>query len=206
MRSSESRPPGADPAPERIRAMLEESARVKQALAQEAPRIARAAALLAGALGRGGKALLFGNGGSAADAQHIAAEWTGRLRDDRRAFPAIALGTSSAELTALGNDYGFEHVFARLVAAHGVAGDLALGISTSGNSENVLRGLDEARERGLATVALTGASGGKLHGRADVVIGVPSDDTPRIQEGHIALLHAMCEEAERALFPERAAE
>lgn len=190
-------------APERVRAILEESARVKRALADEgAEPIARAAGLLVAAFERGGRALLFGNGGSAADAQHIAAEWTGRLHRERAALPAIALTANTSELTCLGNDYGFERIFARLVEAHGREGDVALAISTSGNSPNVIAGVDAARGRGLTTVGLLGRGGGKLASRVDLAIVVPSDDTQRIQESHIAIGHALCELVDEALFPE----
>ncbi len=186
-----------------VRASLEAGARVKRDLAAcQAAEIARAGERLAAALGAGRKALIFGNGGSAADAQHIAAEWTGKLGPDRAAMPAIALTANTSDLTAIGNDYGFDHVFARLVEAHGVEGDVAIGLSTSGNSANVLAALDTARERGLATLALTGRDGGKLPGRADLVFVVPSDDTQRIQEAHIAILHCIAEVVDRLLFPE----
>lgn len=199
--------PGAHAASEsraaRARWLLEESARVKQALAaQTAPAIARAAELLVECLGQGGKALLFGNGGSAADCQHIAAEWTGRLSRERQALPALALTANSSELTCLGNDYGFERIFARLVEAHGRSGDVAIAISTSGNSPNVLAAVDEARARGLRTIALTGRGGGKLAGRVELALVVPSDDTQRIQESHIAIGHVLCELVDEALFPE----
>ncbi len=199
--------PGAHAASEsraaRARWLLEESARVKQALAaQTAPAIARAAELLVECLGQGGKALLFGNGGSAADCQHIAAEWTGRLSRERQALPALALTANSSELTCLGNDYGFERIFARLVEAHGRSGDVAIAISTSGNSPNVLAAVDEARARGLRTIALTGRGGGKLAGRVELALIVPSDDTQRIQESHIAIGHVLCELVDEALFPE----
>jgi D-sedoheptulose 7-phosphate isomerase len=186
----------------RVRELLEESARVKRALAAAAAgRIARAAAIVTECLGRGGKALLFGNGGSAADCQHIAAEWTGRLSRERAPLPAVALTTNTSELTCLGNDYGFEHVFARLVQAHGREGDVAIAISTSGNSPNVLAGVDEARTRRLRTIGLTGRGGGKLAGRVELALVVPSDDTQRIQEAHIAIGHVICELVDDALFP-----
>lgn len=188
----------------RVRALLEESARVKRALAEaHAQAIADAAARIAGSLRAGGRALLFGNGGSAADALHVAAELCGRLGRERPGLPALALGANPAELTALANDYGFERVFARLVEAHGRPGDVAIAISTSGNSPNVLAGVDEARARGLATLALVGGDGGKLAARADLAIVVPSRDTQRIQEAHIAIGHALAELVEDALFPVR---
>lgn len=193
---------GFDPAAQ-VRACLAESARLHDVLAErQADAIARGAEIVAGALEAGRKVLLFGNGGSSADAQHIAAEWTGRLGVERPPLPAIALAASPAELTAIGNDYGFERVFARLVEAHGEPGDVAIGLSTSGTSPNVLAGLEEARRGGLATLALTGRDGGKLPGRADLVLVVPSDDTQRIQEAHLAILHAICEVVDRLLYPE----
>ena len=186
-----------------IRAVLEESARVKLDLAREAaPEIARAAEWIAAAYRAGGKTLLFGNGGSAADAQHIACEFTGRLNRDRPALPAIALTANTSELTAIGNDYGFEQVFSRLIEAHGEEGDVAIAISTSGNSPNLLTAVDEARARRLRTIALLGRGGGKLADRVDLALVVPSDDTQRIQESHIALAHAIAEVVELLLFPE----
>jgi D-sedoheptulose 7-phosphate isomerase len=208
MRDSRSGPtpptPSVDVAAARVRALLEESARVQQALAaSHAEAIARAAGVLAEAFGAGGKALLFGNGGSAADALHIAAEWCGRLGRDRPALPALALPANTAELTAVANDYGFEQIFARGIAAHGRPGDVALAISTSGDSPNVLAAVDEARTRGLRTLALAGKGGGKLASRVELAIVVPSDDTQRIQEAHIAIGHALAELVEDALFPAR---
>ena len=182
-----------------VRAALAESVRVKQALLESALEpIAAAAERVAACLSGGGRVLLFGNGGSAADAQHIAAEWVGRYVRDRRPLAAIALGVSPAETTAVANDYGFERVFARGVEAHGRAGDVVIALSTSGNSPNVLAGVEAARAAGLFTVALTGKSGGLLAGIADVAIRVPSDETPRIQESHIAICHAICEVVEAA--------
>jgi D-sedoheptulose 7-phosphate isomerase len=147
----------------RVRKILEDSARVKRALAEQgAAEIAAAAAILVGTFRAGGKLLLFGNGGSAADAQHLAAELTGRFRRERAALPAIALTANTSDLSALGNDYGFEHVFSRLVAAHGRGGDAALAISTSGKSPNVLEAVREARKLGMRTIGLTGRGGGEL--------------------------------------------
>jgi len=187
-----------------VRAMLCESARVKQELAEQASSsIARAAALLVDAFRSGGKALLFGNGGSAADAQHLAAEWTGRLRGERRGLPAIALTANTSELTAIGNDYGFDRIFARLVEAHGNPGDVAIALSTSGNSPNVLAGVAEARARGLRTIGLSGRRGGKLAPAVELALLVPSDDTQRIQESHITIGHVLAELVEQALFPRR---
>lgn len=184
----------------RVRAMLEESADVKRALAVEAAApIARAAEIVGACLRRGGKILLFGNGGSAADAQHLAAEWTGRLRGERAAFPAIALTANTSELTALGNDYGFERVFARLIEAHGREGDVAWALSTSGNSLNVLAAVETARQRGLHTIGLTGRRGGKLAPRVDIALCVPSEDTQRVQEAHITIAHVVADLVEEML-------
>ena len=184
-----------------VRAQLEESARVKQALASHAADdVVRAAGLLIDAFAEG-EALLFGNGGSASDAQHIAAEWCGRFSRERPALPAIALPANPSDLTAIGNDYGFDQVFRRLLQAHGRSGDVALAISTSGNSPNVLAAVDEARERGLRTIGLLGKGGGKLAGRVEVAVIVPSDDTQRIQESHIAIAHVLGQLVDDTLFP-----
>jgi len=191
---------------ERVRAALGTSIRVKQELlTTSAAAIARIGTEVAETFAGGGKILLFGNGGSASDAQHIAAEWVGRYLHERRPLPAVALGASSSEVTAISNDYGFDRVFARGVEAHGRPGDLALALSTSGNSPNVLAAVEAARERGLVTVALTGKGGGQLAGLADLVVRVPSDETPRIQESHIAICHAICEVVDDALHADEAA-
>ena len=189
---------------ERVRAALDSSIRVKQELlATSAAAIARVGCAVADTFVRGGKILLFGNGGSASDAQHIAAEWVGRYLHERRPLPAIALSANSSEVTAIANDYGFDQVFARAVEAHGQPGDLALALSTSGNSPNVLAAVETAAELGLRTVALTGKGGGQLAGLVDWAIRVPSDETPRIQESHIAICHAICEVVDDALRRER---
>ncbi len=194
--------PGAAQRIATVRAQLAESARLKEALAAEqAPQIAQAAEILIECFARGGKVLLFGNGGSASDAQHLAAEWTGRLRRERPGLPALALTANSSDLTAIGNDYGFERVFARQLEAHGRAGDVALAISTSGDSPNVLAAVEAARRRGLHVIALAGKGGGKLAGHADVAIVVPSRDTQRIQECHIAIAHVLADLVDDALFP-----
>jgi D-sedoheptulose 7-phosphate isomerase len=183
-----------------VRERLRESGAVIAALLEsDAPaRVAEAAAVVAEAIAAGGKLLTFGNGGSAADAQHIAAELVGRYVLDRAALPAVALAENSSTVTAVANDYSYEEVFKRHVEGLGRPGDVALGISTSGGSENVVRGLAAARERGLRTIAFTGASGGRLAAAADICVRVPSDDTPHIQEGHTVLAHALCELVERA--------
>lgn len=191
-----------DDAVTRVRALLEASARVKRDMTTQAEAVAAAAGLVADAFREGHKVLLFGNGGSAADAQHIAAEWCGRLSRERAPLPAIALTANTSDLTALANDYGFEEVFARLVRAHARAGDVAIAISTSGNSPNVLRGVEEARKLEVHSVALSGRGGGKLAAMVDCALVVPSSDTQRIQEAHITLGHIIAELVDDALFPE----
>jgi len=188
-----------------VRATLEASARVKLAVAATlAAPIARAAEAIAAAYRAGGKTLLFGNGGSAADAQHIAAEWVGKLGPERAALPSIALSANSSDLTAIGNDYGFERVFARGIEAHGRAGDVAIAISTSGNSPNVIAAVEEAQRRRLRTIGLLGKGGGKLAPLVELPLVVPSSDTQRIQECHIAIGHAIAELVDCLLFPELA--
>jgi D-sedoheptulose 7-phosphate isomerase len=180
-----------------------ESHRVKAQFFQEnRDPIARTVEIIAQGLRQGRKMLLFGNGGSAADAQHLAAEMIGKFGPHRSALPAIALSTDTSVLTAVGNDYGFERVFARQIEALGQRGDTAIGISTSGNSPNVLLALDVARSQGLFTVGFTGETGGHMQDRAEILFRVPSRETPRIQETHIMLGHIICELIDRELFPE----
>ncbi len=155
---------------------------------------------LVGCFRAGGKVLLAGNGGSAADAQHIAAEFVSRLKFDREALPSIALTTDSSILTAIGNDYGFEKLFERQVSAHGRPGDVFVGITTSGRSPNVLRGFSKARAMGLRTIGLCGAQGIQEPGLCDIEIRVPSTETTKIQEGHIVVAHILCGIVENALF------
>jgi D-sedoheptulose 7-phosphate isomerase len=157
------------------------------------PVIDRVANLLIETLMSGHKILLFGNGGSAADSQHIAAELVGKLMVKRRALPAIALTTDSSNLTALANDFGVESIFQRQVEALGQSGDVAIGISTSGHSSNVLAAIRTARQKGLKTVAFTGRDGGSLGSLVDYAITVPSESTQRIQEAHITIGHILCE-------------
>ena len=160
--------------------------------------VAAAAAAIAAALQQGNAVLTFGNGGSAADAQHFAAEMVGRYERDRQAWPAIALTTDTSALTAVGNDYGFDRVFARQIEALGREGDVAIGISTSGNSPNVLRGLEAAKARGLVTIALTGR-GGAAGTIAAHHIAVEEPRTSRVQEVHATVLHVICELVEQEL-------
>jgi len=174
-----------------------ESASVKQQFAREhADRIVQVAILIAKVFRDGHKVLLFGNGGSATDAAHIAAEFVGRYKRERAPLPAIALGTDIAAITSIANDYGYDELFARQVRAHGQKGDLAIAISTSGNSPNVLKGVAAARECGMTTIAWTGGTGGKLAGLVDYPFVVPSTVTARIQESHITLGHVLCELSE----------
>ena len=161
--------------------------------------VVRAAEVMAAAFAAGGKVLAFGNGGSAADAEHLVAELVGRFQRDRAGLAAVALTTASSTVTSVANDYGFERVFARQVEALGGRGDVAIGISTSGASANVLAAFAAARERGLRTIALTGRDGGALGRAAEVHINVPEPSTARVQEVQRTLIHALCEIVEAAL-------
>jgi D-sedoheptulose 7-phosphate isomerase len=161
--------------------------------------ITTAAERLAQCLRDGGKILLCGNGGSAADCQHLAAEFTGRFQAERAPLAALALTTDSSALTCIGNDYGFEHVFARQVQALGRRGDCLVGISTSGRSPNVLRAMAAARERGLSTIGLLGRDGGDIAPLCDLAVVVPGSDTARIQEAHLFIEHAWCALVEHTL-------
>jgi len=158
-----------------------------------------AAHAMSDALGAGKKLLVFGNGGSAADAQHLSAELVGRFQKERAAMPAIALTTDSSILTSVANDYSFKQVFARQLEALGQPGDVALGISTSGESPNVLAALQVARAKGLKTIALTGRDGGSVGAAADIHVNVPDQSTARVQEVHRTILHVMCEVIEESL-------
>ena len=185
-----------------IRRLFAESARARDVFLEEnADALARAVELVGDALAAERKVLLFGNGGSAADAQHIAAEFVGRFARERRALPALALTTDTSALTAIANDSGYEHVFARQVHALGVAGDVALAISTSGRSPNVLRAVEACRERGVRTIGLTGGDGGPLATMVEVSLRVSaSTHSARIQETHILVGHVICELVDRRLF------
>jgi D-sedoheptulose 7-phosphate isomerase len=155
--------------------------------------VVRAAEAIRRAHRDGGKVLIFGNGGSAADAQHMAAELVNRFQKERKALAALALTTDTSVLTSIGNDYTFDRVFERQVEALGRPGDVAFGITTSGDSPNVLRGIAAARECGMVTIALTGRDGGKAAGMADIHVNVPDGSTPRVQEVHLTLIHVICE-------------
>ncbi len=160
--------------------------------------ITQAVEMLVQALQQDRCVLVFGNGGSAADAQHVACELAGRFFVERKALRAMALTTDTSILTAVANDYGFERVFARQVEAYGAAGDVAIGISTSGHSQSVVAGLRAARELGMKTVALTGSGGGKCAELADILLDVPARLTPRVQEAHAVICHILCEFVEKA--------
>jgi D-sedoheptulose 7-phosphate isomerase len=164
------------------------------------PALNRAAEALIEAYLSGHKAIFFGNGGSAADAQHLAAEFLGRYLRERGPLPALALNTNTSAVTAIGNDYGYEQIFSRQLQALSCPGDVAVGISTSGNSRNVVEALIFARELGLFTIGLTGASGGIMRPLVNVLIDVPSEETPRIQECHILAGHAICDAVESAII------
>ena len=178
--------------------VLREAAAAHERMAANVAPVVTVAGAIAAALRQGRSVLVFGNGGSAADAQHFAAELVGRYEHERRAWPAIALTTDTSALTAIGNDYGFDRVFARQVEALGKAGDVAIAITTSGNSPNVLRAVEAANERGLTTVALTGR-GGEAGQIATHHIAVAEDRTARVQEVHATLLHVICELVEKQL-------
>lgn len=174
-------------------AAIAEHLSVIEALRGQQPVLEQIASEMAQALLRGNKVLWCGNGGSAADSQHLAAELVGRFRRERRAMASIALTTDTSILTAIGNDYGYEHVFRRQVEALCVEGDVVVGLSTSGNSRNVCLALEKARSLGAVTVAFTGAGGGAMKGVADLALCVDSKDTARIQEGHILCGHMLCD-------------
>lgn len=180
---------------EYIRANIRESIEAKERLLgneELLEKIGQAARLCMDAYQNGGRVLICGNGGSASDALHMAGELVGRYQMERRGVAAIVLNANTAVMTAISNDYDYENVFSRQVAALGKGGDVLFGISTSGNSANVVKAFHEAKKRNISTIGLTGASGGKMKQAADCLLNVPSDNTPRIQEMHILLIHAIC--------------
>lgn len=188
---------------DQFRRQIDASVRIKQALSADLQACIDVARELIRAYRGGHTMFLFGNGGSAADAQHIAAEFLGRFYIERRGLAAHALTVNTSALTAISNDYAFEQVFSRQLRALGAAGDVAVGISTSGNAANVVDGLAAGREMGIITVAMTGAGGGKAKELADHWVSVPSEDTPRIQEAHIMIGHIWSELVEAALFGQK---
>jgi D-sedoheptulose 7-phosphate isomerase len=185
-----------------IRRIAAESIALKQRFFEErAPLLVEVGRRMTECLRSGGKILTFGNGGSAADAQHLAGELVGRFQRDRPGLPALALTTDPSVITAIGNDMGYEAIFRRQVEAHGKAGDVAIGISTSGRSPNVVEAIRLARSRGLLTVAMTGGGGGRLDGLVHYLIDVPHHETARIQEVHGMVVHMLCQFVEEAMAP-----
>ena len=187
----------------RIPQSIQQSIAAKQAVLDNPEfmeRIQQAADMIVASLRGGGKIHFCGNGGSAADAQHLAAELSGRFYFDRPPLNAEALHCNTSYLTAVGNDYGYDLVFSRLLRGTAKAGDVIVGISTSGNSKNILNAFEVAKEMGVKIIAMTGETGGKMKGSSDILLNVPSTDTPRIQENHIMLGHIICELVESALF------
>ncbi|MGD0581538.1 MAG: D-sedoheptulose 7-phosphate isomerase [Bacteroidales bacterium] len=188
---------------ESIKRQIEQAIHVKEQILNDelfTSKIEQAAILCSDALRRGNKILLAGNGGSAADAQHIAAELVNRFGFDRPALAAVSLTTDSSVLTSISNDYGYNRIIARQVEAIGTRGDILIVISTSGSSENILEGISEAGKKGITTIGLTGRSGGRMKDSCDLMINVPSDETPRIQEAHIMIGHIICSIIETSLF------
>ncbi|MDD3581812.1 MAG: D-sedoheptulose 7-phosphate isomerase [Desulfobacca sp.] len=191
------------PLESRVKEFFTESARLKtQFIEEQGPLVVQAAQLLAASLRQGAKILIFGNGGSAADAQHLAAEFVNRFRIERPPLAALALTTDSSILTSIGNDYDFKEIFVKQIKALGQPGDVAWGISTSGTSANVVAALEVARQQGLKTIAVTGRDGGSMAAAADVALIVRSHDTPRIQEVHLTIGHVLCELVDYLLFPD----
>jgi D-sedoheptulose 7-phosphate isomerase len=189
---------------EQIKRLIEASIAVKQQVLEDElllQAVDKAVQLIVDCFGRGGRIYFCGNGGSAADAQHLAAEFSGRFYKDRKALAAEALHVNTSYLTAVGNDYGFDVIYARLVDGIMNPEDVLIGLSTSGNSANIVKAFEAARARGIATVAFTGLTGGILKSLTDCLINVPSADTPRIQESHILLGHIICQLAEEKIFP-----
>lgn len=189
-----------------IKRQIKESIAVKELILKDenlVRDIERAVRMVTDTYQQGGKTLLAGNGGSAADAQHIAGEFVSRFYFDRPGIPSISLSTDTSILTAIGNDYGFDRLFERQVQAQGQAGDTFIGITTSGNSENIVRALDMCRQKDIKTIILTGQSGGKVAALCDLCLKVPSSETPRIQESHILLGHIICCLVEENLFGNR---
>ena len=192
----------AFPLEREARAALRESARTLVALEkQNAPAVAAAAEVLLACFGNGGTVFFCGNGGSAADAQHLAAEFSGRYLVDRPGLPAVALTTNSSAVTAIGNDYGYDQVFSRQLEGLASRGDVLVAITTSGRSESIRRAVQVAHDLGLTVIGMTGAKGAAFAATCDVALITPSDVTPNIQEGHIAMGHAFCLLVERTLFP-----
>jgi D-sedoheptulose 7-phosphate isomerase len=188
---------------EQIKSIISASIEVKQRILSDEAMIQKLAVvskLITGAFKNGNKVLFCGNGGSAADAQHLAAEFSGRFYTDRDALPAEALHVNTSYLTAVANDYSYDVVYARLVKGLGVKGDVLIGLSTSGNSKNIIEAFKVAAEKGMITIGFTGETGGKMKDMSDYLFNVPSTDTPRIQESHIMLGHIICQLVEEQYF------
>lgn len=188
----------------KIKEIIQASVSVKEAVIRDQgllERVADCADSIIGCLQADGKVLFCGNGGSAADAQHLAAELSGRFYYDREPLFAEALHVNTSYLTAVANDYSYDEIYARLTRAKGRKGDVLVALSTSGNSKNILRAIEEAREKGMTVIGLTGESGGKMKDACDILLNIPSSDTPRIQEAHILLGHIICQLVEEKLFP-----
>lgn len=183
-----------------IELILDESIRIKNELKKQTSLIVKVANLIIKAYRNNKKIILFGNGGSAADAQHIAAEFVGKFYKDRESLPALAFHTNTSIVTAIANDYGYEYIFERQVSSLVNEGDIVFGISTSGNSLNVIKGLEKAKEKGAITIGLTGQKENNIEKIADYCIKIPSNDTPRIQESHITVGHIICYLVEKELF------
>ena len=190
----------------RIQGLIQASIEVKQQLLQDhnlVDTIQQIVDLLTNTLKNGKRIYFCGNGGSAADAQHLAAEFSGRFYKERKALPAEALHCNTSYLTAVGNDYNFDVIYSRLIDGIGVEGDVLFGISTSGNSKNIIKAFETAKEKGLITIGFTGTSGGTLKTLSDYLINIPSTDTPRIQESHILVGHIICELVEENYFQDQ---
>lgn len=183
-----------------IVSILNEGIKIKEEIKKLVPLIAQISKEIIEAYNNKKKVVLFGNGGSAADAQHIAAEFVGKFYKDRQSLPALAFHTNTSVVTATANDYGYEFIFERQVSSFVEKGDITIGISTSGNSPNVIRGLNKAKEKGAITIGFTGQKQNKMEGIVDYCLKIPSNDTPRIQEGHITVGHIICYLVEKELF------
>jgi D-sedoheptulose 7-phosphate isomerase len=185
---------------DKIGRIIKDGIKAKEDLLKtQIPSIERAAAMISECLRSGGKVIVFGNGGSAADSQHMAAELVGRFKKERKALAAISLTTNTSSITAIANDYGYDFVFSRQIEAIGKPGDVAIGISTSGNSPNVLKAMEKAKAIGLGTIGITGGDGGKLMRACELAIVASANDTPRVQECHITVIHAICEIVEDSI-------
>lgn len=190
---------------DQIRDIIRRSIETKQAVLDDESLldvIRQAVEMITGAFREGRRVYFCGNGGSAADAQHLAAEFSGRFYTDRKALPAEALHVNTSYLTAVANDYGYDQVYSRIISGIGVKGDVLVGLSTSGNSMNIIRAFEAAKENGMRTIAFTGITGGQMKNTADLLINVPSSDTPRIQEAHILIGHIICQLVEEKYFGE----